>query len=95
MKVESKKIRNSARGQDCTLRLVGVCNFNAETTVLAHVGFAGGWATKCGDNIAVFSCSCCHAEIDGNGRDAYASDKLRALEETQQVLIDKGLLVFS
>ena len=38
MKVVSKKIRNSARGQDCALRIPGVCNFNPETTVLAHVG---------------------------------------------------------
>lgn len=95
MKIVSKKIRNSARGQDCTLRLVGICNFNPETTVLAHIGFDSGIATKCGDNMAVFACSNCHAEIDSNGRSKYASDKLRALEETQQSLISAGLLSFS
>ncbi|ENC6723378.1 nuclease domain-containing protein [Vibrio harveyi] len=94
MKVESKKIRKAAKGQDCTLRLIGICNFNPETTVLAHIGFAGGWATKCGDNIAVFACSNCHEAIDSHGRSKHAADKLRALEETQQLLIDKGLLTF-
>ncbi|CAK1923863.1 DUF1364 domain-containing protein [Vibrio crassostreae] len=93
-KVESTKIRNSAKGQDCTLRLVGVCNFNSETTILAHVGYGGGWATKCGDNMAVYACSDCHSEIDRKGRGEYADDKLRAVEETQQVLIDKDLLRF-
>ncbi len=37
MKVVSKKVRESARGQDCTVRLIGICNFNPETTVLAHL----------------------------------------------------------
>jgi len=94
MKIESTKIRKAAKGKDCTLRLVGICNFNSETTILAHIGFDSGWATKCSDNIAVFACSNCHAEIDNQGRRAHAADKLRALEETQQILIDKGLLTF-
>lgn len=93
MKVESNKLRNSARGQDCTLRLVGVCNFNRETTVLAHIGFDSGWAIKCNDSMAVFACSDCHAEIDSKGRKEYADDKLRALEETQQIWLDQGLMV--
>lgn len=95
MKVASNKLRKSAKGQDCTLRLVGVCNFNSETTVLAHIGFDSGWATKCSDNMAVFACSSCHAEIDSKGRDAYASDKLRALEETQHIWLNNGLMELS
>ncbi|MBC7213069.1 MAG: DUF1364 family protein, partial [Pseudomonas sp.] len=32
MRVVSKKVRESARGQDCTVRIPGICNFNPETT---------------------------------------------------------------
>ena len=35
------KLRKSAKGQLCLVRLPGVCNHNAETTVLAHLGGAG------------------------------------------------------
>ena len=37
MRVISQKLRDSARGQDCTLRLPGICNFDSATTVLAHL----------------------------------------------------------
>ena len=99
MKIKSKKVRESARNEDCTLRLFNVCNFNTETTVLAHIGKASGTAAKCGDNMAVYACSDCHDVIDG--RSHYNAkynpdingDLLRALQETQQKLIDKGLMV--
>ena len=82
----------SAKGEDCTLRLIGICNFNPETTVAAHIGISGGMALKCGDNMVVYACSDCHSEIDSKGRQAHAYDKLRALEETQQRLINKGIM---
>lgn len=89
----SKKIMKSAKGEDCTLRLVGICNFNPETTIAAHVGVRRGMAIKCGDNMVAYACSSCHAAIDSAGREEYAADKLRAIEETQEKLIEKGLLV--
>lgn len=88
----SKKIMAAANGQDCTLRLVGVCNFNPDTTVAAHVGIRRGMACKAGDNMVVFACYDCHNAIESN-RTMYSEDKLRALEETQEILIDKGLMV--
>lgn len=99
MKVKSKKLRDSARNQDCTLRLIRTCNFNPETTILCHVGSMAGMGTKSGDNMAVFGCSACHAVIDGtNSQGAVDNpniheDILRALQETQQIWIDKGLVV--
>jgi hypothetical protein len=39
MKTRSPKmtaIRKSAKGKDCTFRIVGVCNWNPETTVWCH-----------------------------------------------------------
>ena len=91
----SKKILNSARGEDCALRLIGICNFNPETTVAAHVGYRRGMAIKCGDNMVVYACSNCHQAIDSAGREDYAADKVRALEETQEKLIEKGLMVIA
>ena len=97
MLVRNKKILKAAKGQDCTLRLIGHCNFNPETTVACHIGKVRGMGLKCGDNMVVFACSSCHDVIDGRikhdiSKSELAEDKLRALEETQQVLIDNGLI---
>ena len=89
--IRSKKIRKSARGEDCSLRLEG-CSFNPEQTVLAHVGSMGGRGLKCDDTMAVYACYNCHTKIDGHKRKDYAGDILRAIEETQRKLHDKGLL---
>ncbi|CAH9012607.1 protein of unknown function DUF1364 [Vibrio phage 199E37-1] len=94
----SKKVRNSARGESCTLRFYQVCNDNPDTVIFAHVGSQGGMGMKCGDNFGVYACSSCHDLIDGrikspNGNYDFSSDILRALEETQQKLIDKELMV--
>jgi hypothetical protein len=96
--IKSKKLRDSARGRDCELRLTGTCNHNSATTVLAHIGHGGGVSIKCSDTMAVFACSDCHDVIDG--RVSYSSsqnpnieeDKLRALEATQSYWIREGLL---
>ena len=90
--IRSKKIKASARNEDCTLRLVGICNYNDETTVLAHIGRNRGMAIKCDDTFAVYACSACHSTIDGAERSGLALDLLRALEETQKILFNKGLL---
>ena len=94
----SKKIRNSARNESCSLRFYQVCNESPDTTIYAHVGLGGGTGIKCGDNFGVYACSSCHDLIDGrikpkDGNYDFSADVLRALEETQQKLIDKGLLV--
>ena len=58
MKVSSKKLRESARGMDCALRIPGACNHNPETTVLAHLPCGHkGVGMKSPDNMAVFACS--------------------------------------
>ena len=61
------KLRELARGQDCLVRMPGVCNFNSETTVLAHIRLAGtaGVGQKPPDTCGVWACSACHDEIDG------------------------------
>jgi len=60
------KLRKSAKGQDCTLNIVGVCNYNPETTVLAHLPSEfKGMGNKSPDYCACFACSDCHDAIDG------------------------------
>lgn len=95
MSLTSKKLRDSARGQACTLRLAGVCNFNAETTVLCHVPCGQkGMGMKSPDNMACFGCSACHDVIDCRRRGEFtAADLLRAVAETQAIWIRMGLMV--
>lgn len=94
--MKSNKLRNSARGMNCTMRIYGVCNFNPETTVLAHLPCgAKGVGMKSPDNMAVFACNNCHDALDGRRNDVEIDwrDVLRALAETQKHWIDNGLLV--
>jgi hypothetical protein len=61
-------LRQFARGQDCQVRIYGVCNYNPETTVLAHIRLGGvaGMGQKPPDfpGCFVFACSNCHDAID-------------------------------
>ena len=65
--IRSKALRDSAHGQRCTLQIVGVCKWDAATTVLAHFPFlsGGGMALKCDDICAAYACSACHDVMDG------------------------------
>jgi len=99
---QSKKLRDSARGQSCTLRLP-CCNHNPETTVFAHISFTGG--TMGGKPSDLFGCECCsdcHDFIDSrvdetwecpvSGEIDISEEKARAIQETQQRWLDEGLL---
>jgi hypothetical protein len=77
-------LRDAARGEACTLRLV-CCNHDPETTVLAHLRFFGwaGVAQKPDNLLAVFACSACHDALDmRTGAAVEFEDILRALGET-------------
>lgn len=98
IKIRSKKITDSAKGEDCTLRIPGICNGNPETTVFAHLPGNKGTGTKNHDIFGVYACSDCHDWLDGRS-DKYAvamltreKEYLRALQETQIKLYQKGLL---
>tara|TARA_R110000850_G_scaffold269167_3_gene401037 strand:- start:4172 stop:4465 length:294 start_codon:yes stop_codon:yes gene_type:complete len=92
---KSSKIRKSARGEDCSLRL-GNCSGN-DTVVLAHIGKNKGMGIKCADWLAIYCCNDCHMQIDGHKPSQFSkieldSEKLRALEETLDKLFKKELL---
>lgn len=61
------KIRKSAKGKECLVRLPGICNSNPETTVCAHISRKGtsGMGMKTSDLCSVRACSSCHDAIDG------------------------------
>lgn len=90
------KLRQSARGQECQVRLIGICNFNPETTVLAHLG-GGGMGMKKNDIHGAFCCSACHDALDGRAK--YLIDKetlelahRQGVERTQDIWLKMGLI---
>jgi hypothetical protein len=89
----SKVLKDSAKGQNCTLRLT-CCNHNPETTVLAHLPVGQkGMGMKRPDYLAVFACSDCHDRLDGRTKGGVEhKDMLRALGETQGYWVKKGLI---
>jgi len=91
-------LRKMARGRDCQVRIPGVCNFDPETTVLAHYRLAGtcGMGIKPHDLIGAWACSSCHDEIDRRTRridaDAAALAHLEGLIRTLVILIKEEVI---
>lgn len=89
----SPKLRQSARGQACTLRLDG-CLPGNETVVLCHIrGTWAGIGQKPADFIAVYACHHCHDALDrrrGERPDGW--EVVRALVETLTAMHSAGLL---
>lgn len=91
-------LRDAARGRECQVRLPGVCNFNAETTVLAHARLAGltGAGQKAPDVCGAHACSACHDEIDRRTRvlekDFVQLAFYEGILRTLALLVREGLL---
>ncbi len=67
--IRSNKIRDAARGQACTLQIVGVCSGDWSTTVLAHLpDESHGIARKSDDLSSCTACAACHSVIDGRAK---------------------------
>lgn len=94
------KIRYSARGKQCQVRLVGICNGNDETTILAHfrdLSLGCGVGLKTNDLFGAFCCSSCHDYLDGRAKTHYTKDELKSAHmigvlRTQKILLDEGLI---
>ena len=90
------KITQSAKGEECQVRVPNVCNGNNETVVLAHLN-GGGIGAKYHDIHGAYCCIACHTWLDGGYakhtpreiRDLY---HLQGMVRTQQILIKKGLI---
>lgn len=94
------KITLSARNEECTVRLAGICNHNPETVVFAHINgvrFGHGMGLKANDIHGAYACSACHDALDRRTHTDLSKDFLKlshyeAMIETQLKLIQKGLI---
>ena len=90
------KLRESARGRDCEVRIPGVCNGNPETVVLAHLN-GGGMGAKREDIHGAFCCSACHDVLDGRANSNYKPELLElwhhhGVMRTQEIWLREGLI---
>lgn len=90
------KITESARGEQCQVRIPSYCNYRPETTVFAHKNGAG-MGTKANDMHGAYACSRCHDVIDGRVKTNYNKDHLKlwfyeSIFRTNLLLIEKGLI---
>ena len=88
--MKSRKIRDSAKFEDCSLRVSPGCQ-DGETVIFAHLNSNyRGTGIKSPDLFGVYSCYWCHQMLDKSEVDY--KDQLRALQETQMKLYHKGLI---
>ncbi len=89
-------LRKHARGQPCRVRLSTVCNFNPETTVLAHIKYGWYGSIKPPDIIGLHCCSSCHDAIDRRRTDIPVEQVdlavLRGLCETLHYYVKQGIV---
>jgi hypothetical protein len=80
------------------VRLPGICNFDPETTVLAHYRMHGlsGIGMKSPDLFGAWACSACHDEVDRRTQITRAVfvqvAHLEGVLRTQQALILEGAI---
>lgn len=92
------QITESARGENCTVRIPAVCNFNTETTVAAHFSLAGfsGKGIKSPDWMIAYACSACHDECDRRTQhhdlETVRLSHAEGVFRTQKLLFKKGLI---
>lgn len=96
-RIESAAIRASARGEDCTFQIVGVCNQQTDTTVLCHLpDESHGMSRKADDLSSAYGCSACHDVIDGRVKHDWQPGEKdfymrRAQSRTWRRLREKGI----
>jgi hypothetical protein len=94
-RLELPALTRTANGEDCTLRIFGVCNRDPATTTWAHSNeesHGKGKGLKSHDCFGAFACSACHDWYD-RGRDPERHEAFRkARDRTLYVLFAKGKL---
>lgn len=88
------KITRSASGECCSLRVSRNCSHDEpDKVVLCHLNSNyRGVGIKSPDIFAVYGCYECHLLLDASK--VTHKDQLRAMQETQMKLVDKGLLSY-
>jgi hypothetical protein len=99
--IRSKKLRDSARGEECTLQIHPYCEGQSETVVLCHLASEGhGIGLKSHDYWSAYGCATCHAIIDGRDQKAFKAIgheeiercRVRGLYRTWDRMIASGLI---
>ena len=95
-----KKITDSARGESCTVRLPGICNYDNNTVIFAHInGVRYGHGIGIKTQLGAYACSSCHDVLDGRTKrpDGMETDYLKlahyeGVMETMTLMINSGVL---
>ncbi len=92
------KLTRSARGQECQIRIPGICNYDPATTVFAHLNGAG-MGMKASSIHGAYACSDCHTVVDGGNAGAHRYERetlklwhLDAIIRTQRIMLQLGLI---
>lgn len=96
MGIQSKKLRKSAKGQECTFQIPSICEPNNETVVLCHLpSDVKGMGNKSDDFHAAFGCMSCHNVIDQHWltKQEELFYSFRALQRTLRIWVKAGLIV--
>ena len=99
-------ITESARGEECLVRLECICNRDPATVVFAHgngSAYSKGFGQKAPDYLGAYCCSACHDVFDRRvpvPLDLVAMSRwevelsfAHGVFRTQRKLVEKGLLV--
>ena len=102
LKPHDQRIRDSARGEECQVRIVGACTGNPEHTIWSHAplqaaGKGRGWKSIC--LAGAYSCTACDAVVDGQRplppgatRDSVMLDFFMGHMRSLVILKQKGLV---
>ena len=98
MNRKNNKIRQSAKGEECQLRIYPYCSGSTETVVLCHMPTgAGGMGMKSPDWWSSYGCNVCHDIVDGRRRSGLTQHEILqcmygGVYRTLSLLIDKGVV---
>ena len=97
------KITASANGEQCQIRMIGVCNYDPKTTVWCHANGSAagkGMGMKSPDILGAYGCFACHQVVDrqrplpaGMTRNDVTLAFWQGHARSVLLLIEKGLLV--
>lgn len=95
------KIRDSANGVPCQIRLIGSCNHDPRTTVWAHANGSAagkGIGMKSHDLLGSYACSSCHDVYDRRtpaitSREAVELAFWEGHARSLVLLIERGIIV--
>ncbi|MGZ8220021.1 MAG: nuclease domain-containing protein [Methylobacter sp.] len=92
------RLRKAAEGQECQIRIPGVCSGIDEQSVLCHMNGAG-LALKEDDTEAAIGCFNCHQAVDGKpvSKHPYTADEIllmfyQGCRRTRDMFRRKGLI---